>query len=47
MNHINSAEKTNYFTDALNATFGKDFELKMTEAVGADLIFSLEKLNRK
>lgn len=40
-------KKTNYFTDALNETFGKDFELKMSEAVGADIVFTLEKLNRK
>lgn len=40
-------KKTNYFTDALNATFGKDFELKMSEAIGADIVFTLEKLNRK
>jgi len=36
---------TNYFTDALNTTF-EDFELKMSEAVGKDIVFTLEKLNR-
>lgn len=36
---------THYFTDALNETF-KDFEVKMTEAVGRDIVFTLEKLNR-
>jgi hypothetical protein len=36
---------TNYFTDALNETF-KDFEVKMSEALGSDIIFTLEKLNR-
>ena len=40
-------KKTNYFTDALNATFGKDFELKMSEAFGKQIVFTLEKLNRK
>lgn len=40
-------KKTNYFTDALNATFGKEFELKMTEAFGKEIVFTLEKLNRK
>lgn len=40
-------KKTNYFTDALNATFGKEFELKMTEAYGKEIVFTLEKLNRK
>ncbi len=40
-------KKTGYFTDALNATFNKDFELKMSEAVGADIVFTLEKLNIK
>jgi hypothetical protein len=40
-------KKTNYFTDALNETFGKDFELKMTEAFGREIVFTLEKLNRK
>jgi hypothetical protein len=39
-------KKTNYFTNALNATF-KDFEVKMSEAVGRDIVFTLEKLNRK
>jgi len=37
---------THYFTDAIKETF-KDFELKMSEAVGRDIIFTLEKLNRK
>ena len=40
-------KKTNYFTDAVNATFGKDLELRMTEAFGKDIVFTLEKLNRK
>ena len=40
-------KETNYFTDALNATFGKDFELKMSEAFGKEIVFTLEKLNRK
>jgi len=40
-------KKTNYFTDALNATFGKDFELKMSEAFGKQIVFTLEKLNIK
>ena len=40
-------KKTNYFTDALYATFGKEFELKMTEAFGKEIVFTLEKLNRK
>jgi hypothetical protein len=40
-------KKTNYFTDALNATFNKDFELKMTEVIGKQIVFTLEKLNRK
>jgi len=40
-------KKTNYFTDALNATFGKDFELKMSEAFGKEIVFTLEKLNIK
>lgn len=39
-------KKTNYFTDALKETFS-DFEVKMSEAVGADIVFTLEKLNRK
>lgn len=37
---------THYFTDTLKETF-KDFELKMTEALGKDIVFTLEKLNRK
>ena len=40
-------KKTNYFTDAVNATFGKDLELKMSEAFGKEIVFTLEKLNRK
>jgi len=40
-------KKTNYFTDAVNATFGKDLELRMAEAFGKDIVFTLEKLNRK
>lgn len=39
-------KKTDYFTDALKDTFS-DFEVKMSEAVGRDIIFTLEKLNRK
>ena len=39
-------KKTDYFTDALKETFS-DFEIKMSEAVGADIVFTLEKLNRK
>lgn len=39
-------KKTNYFTDALKDTF-KDFDVKMSEAVGQDIVFTLEKLNRK
>ena len=39
---------THYFTDALKMTFkGTDFELKMSEAAGDDIVFTLEKLNRK
>ena len=37
---------THYFTDALKETF-KDFDIKMSEAVGQDIVFTLEKLNRK
>lgn len=40
-------KKTNYFTDALNETFGKEFELKMTDVIGKEIVFTLEKLNRK
>jgi len=39
-------KRTQYFTDAVNEVFGKDFELKMTEAIGNDIIFSVEKINR-
>lgn len=39
-------KKTNYFTIALNNTF-KDFDIKMSEALGKDIVFTLEKLNRK
>jgi hypothetical protein len=39
-------KKTSYFTDALKETFS-DFEIKMSEAVGQDIVFTLEKLNRK
>lgn len=39
-------KKTGYFTEAVNEVFGKDFELKMTEALGRDIIFSIEKINR-
>lgn len=39
-------KKTDYFTDALKETF-KDFNVKMSEAVGQDIVFTLEKLNRK
>ncbi len=34
---------TNYFNDAIKQTF-KDFELKMSEAVGADIVFTLQKI---
>jgi hypothetical protein len=34
---------THYFTDALNDAFS-DFEVKMTEAVGRDIVFTLEKI---
>ena len=37
---------TYYFTDAIKETF-KDFELTMSEAVGRDIVFTLQKLNRK
>lgn len=39
-------KSTHYFTDAIKETF-KDFELKMSEAVGTDIVLTLEKLNRK
>lgn len=38
-------KKTEYFNKALTETF-KDFEQKMSEAIGQDIIISLEKLNR-
>jgi len=37
---------TNYFNDAVKETF-KDFEIIMSEAVGRDIIFTIEKLNKK
>lgn len=37
---------TNYFNDAIKDTFS-DFELVMSEAIGRDIVFTLEKLNRK
>ena len=37
---------TNYFTDAFNETM-KDFKVTMAEAVGRDIIFTLELLNKK
>lgn len=40
-------KRTNYFTDAINETFDKDFELKMTDVIGKQIVFTLEKLNRK
>lgn len=39
-------KKTNYFNDAFKEVF-KDFEIVMSEAVGRDIIFQLEKINRK
>lgn len=36
---------TNYFNDAVKEVFA-DFEIKMSEAVGADIIFTLKKLNK-
>lgn len=39
-------KKTGYFNKAIDETF-KDFGQKMSEALGQDIIFSLEKLNRK
>ena len=39
-------KKTNYFTDAVNATFGKDLELRMTEAFGKDIVFTIDNLNK-
>ena len=38
-------KKTGYFTQALNETF-KDFEVKMSAAVGRDIVFMIEKKNR-
>ena len=40
-------KQTNYFTDAVNATFGKDLELRMTEAFGKDIVFTIDNLNKK
>lgn len=34
---------THYFTDALNDAFS-DFDVKMTEAIGRDIVFTLEKI---
>jgi hypothetical protein len=39
-------KETNYFTDAVNATFGKDLELRMTEAFGKDIVFTIDNLNK-
>ena len=39
-------KKTGYFTGAVNEVF-KDFELKMVGAVEKDIVFTLEKINRK
>jgi len=39
-------KKTNYFNAAIKDTF-KDFEIIMSEAVGRDIVFTLQKLNRK
>ena len=36
---------TNYFTDSFDATF-KDFEVTITEAVGRDIVITLERINR-
>jgi hypothetical protein len=38
-------KKTSYFTEALNETF-KDFEVKMSAALGRDIVFLIEKKNR-
>ena len=35
---------TNYFTDAFNKTF-ENFEVKMAEAVGADIVITFERIN--
>ena len=40
-------KQTNYFTDAVNATFGKDLELRMAEAFGKDIVFTIDNLNKK
>lgn len=37
---------THYFDEAVKETF-KDFEFKMSEAIGKDIIFTIEKINRK
>lgn len=39
-------KRTNYFNDAFKEVF-KDFGIVMSEAVGRDVVFTLEKLNRK
>ena len=39
-------KQTKYFDEAISATFD-DFEQKMSEAIGANIAFTLEKLNRK
>ena len=39
-------KKTGYFTGAVNEVI-KDFELKMVGAVEKDIVFTLEKINRK
>lgn len=36
---------THYFTDALNETF-KDFGVKMSQALGRDIVFTIDKLNK-
>ena len=36
---------TNYFTDSFDATF-KDFEVTIGEAVGRDIVITLERINR-
>ena len=38
-------KKTNYFTDTVREVFA-DFELKMSEAIGRNIVFTLEKINR-
>jgi hypothetical protein len=37
---------THYFTYAVNQVFGKEFELNMAEALGRDIVFTLEKINK-